>query len=88
MGRKAMCLKPQKSCSRKCSTRGCLINSRRAKRRVPSGAKARFLLALNVGAEAPTPVATIYETASSECSSHSDLCEPHFLYCFLLADDA
>ena len=45
-------------------TRGSLINSRGAKRRIPSGAKAQFLLGLNVGAEAPTSVATIYGMAS------------------------
>ena len=31
-----------------------------------SGAKAQFLLGLNVGAKAPTPGATIYEMASRE----------------------
>jgi DEAD/DEAH box helicase domain-containing protein len=46
-------------------TRGCLINGGGAKRRVSSGAKAQFLPGLNVGAEAPTPIATIYEMASS-----------------------
>jgi hypothetical protein len=46
-------------------SRGCLMNSRGAKRRVASGAKAQFFLGLNVGAEAPTTVATIYEAASS-----------------------
>jgi len=46
-------------------TRSCLINGRGAKRRASSGAKAQSLLGLNVGAEAPTPVATIYEMASS-----------------------
>ncbi len=46
-------------------SRSCLMNSWGAKRRVASGAKAQFFLGLNVGAEAPTPVATIYEVASS-----------------------
>jgi hypothetical protein len=41
-------------------------------RRVSSGAKAQFLLGFNVGAEAPTPVATIYEMASSESPSETD----------------
>jgi len=48
------------------STRGCLMNGWGAKEKVSSGAKAQFLPDLNVGAEAPTPVAAIYEMAATE----------------------
>jgi len=43
--------------------------SRGAKRGVPSGAKAQFLQGHKVGAEAPTPFATIYEMASKRRSA-------------------
>ena len=46
-------------------TRSYLINSNEGDKTISSGAKAQFLPELSVGAEAPTPVALIYEIASS-----------------------